>query len=298
MEIQDYESRMQFSFLNYSRRTKTADLDSGFFITYTDEGEGDETVVFVHGLSSYIPAWDKNVSELKDSFRCIVIDLPGYGRSSSGVHSGKPEFYAAVIAEFINKLNLSNVILAGHSMGGQITMMTAIKYPELVSKMILIAPAGFEKFSEEEAEWLKRNFTVNTVMQVNDEQIRFNFTRNFFSMPEDAEKMIQDRIKMRSSVNFPDYCQVVVNSFYGMLDQPVYERLKEIRCETLVLFGKNDGLIPHPYLHKQSSPEAAAEAGASAIPDSKLVLLDNCGHFLQYEKPNECNRIIKDYLQS
>ena len=66
--------------LNYKHPVKKVKLPaSGYTIAYTDEGRGEKTIIFIHGLGSYLQAWIKNVEDLKKDYRCISIDLPGYG---------------------------------------------------------------------------------------------------------------------------------------------------------------------------------------------------------------------------
>jgi pimeloyl-ACP methyl ester carboxylesterase len=130
--------------LKYDFPIKFAELSDGIKLAYVDEGKGSETILMIHGLGSYLPAWKKNISELSKNYRVIAVDLPGYGKSSKAPHSGLMTFYAGVIAELIQKLELGPVNLAGHSMGGQIAMVLALEKPELVKRLILVDPAGLE----------------------------------------------------------------------------------------------------------------------------------------------------------
>lgn len=288
---------MQFPELNYPFEFHTAVLRGGISIAYTDESLGSNTIVFIHGLASCMSAWRRLIPLLKNNFRCISLDLPGYGKSSAGFHKGSMLFYAEVISEFIAKLRLAKVTLCGHSMGGQIAVATALNYPDIIEKLILLAPAGFEVFTEEESALLKNYFTPEYYHSSTAEQIRSNYEINFFEMPDSAEEMIADRIKMRDCANFEDYCRVVSNSLSGMLDYPVFGGLGEIIQPTSVLFGKNDRLIPNGVLHKDQTPEKVARAGASQIKNSAVKILENCGHFIQFEKPDETANAVSDFLR-
>jgi len=257
-------------------------------IAYIDEGNSKNILVFIHGLGSYLKAWDRNIPVLKNYFRCIAIDLPGYGKSSKHIHNGSVSFYVEIIYEFISKLNLQNVSLVGHSMGGQIVSGYTIKHPEQINKLILAAPAGFETFNEDEVELIKKIISPEIIFRTSEDQIRLNYKFNFFQMPIEAEEMITDRIVIKSDGGFLNHCTVVSNSLFGLLNAPVFNQLKEIEIPTLILFGKNDLLIPNKSLH-QTSTEEIAKIGASQIKNSKVILLEDCGHFLQYEKPDEFN---------
>ncbi len=289
-------SIMNFDELNYPYPVKKAVLSDDITLAYVDEGTGDQTIIFVHGLGSYLPAWEKNIDGLKQNYRCIAIDLPGYGKSSKAVHSGTMEFYADVIKSFIDKLGLRKAVIAGHSMGGQIAMVMALKYPDYVDKLVLVSPAGIETFTEGQKEWFRNVMTVAGVKNTSVQQIRANLTANFYNLHDDAEFMITDRIAMRDAEYFDNYCYTVVQSVKGMIDQPVYDFLPEIKQKTLILFGENDNLIPNPYLN----PGFTADIGKTAterIPDSKLIVVPSCGHFVQFEKSDVFNNAVRDFLK-
>ena len=287
---------MEFEDLNYPYPVNYLKLEDGRSIAYVDEGKGKHTIIFVHGLGSYLPAWKKNIEVLKNDYRCIAIDLPGYGKSSKEIHSGQMDFYADVIAEFTSKLGIERFVIAGHSMGGQIGMVTSLKYPELISGLVLIDPAGFETFHEGQKQWFREVMTVEGVTLTSNHQIRTNLNSNFYNMPNDAEFMITDRIALKGAKDFKNYCYAVVQSVNGMVDQPVIDKLSDIDQPVLIIFGKDDQLIPNPYLNPGFTKDIA-EAGHAKLPKSKLVMIENCGHFAQFEKPAEVNAAIKDFLR-
>jgi pimeloyl-ACP methyl ester carboxylesterase len=282
--------------LEYPFEVKHQTLSHEIDLAYADEGSGDQTILLIHGLGSYLPAWKKNIAGLKERYRCIAVDLPGYGKSSKKPHSGMMEFYADVLAELIDRLELTNVTVAGHSMGGQIGITMAVKYPEKVMKLVLVDPAGFERFSEGEKQWFRDVMTVKLVKETAPQQIRANLMANFYNTPRDAEFMITDRIAMRTASDFEHYCYAVTRSVHGMVDQPVLDLLEKIEQPTLIVFGENDNLIPNPYLHGGRTADVM-KAGASKIKNSTLVMIPSCGHFAQFEKAEETNQAIEDFLK-
>lgn len=289
-------TKMEFDDLKYPFPVKTIQLKDAN-IAYVDEGTGDNTIIFIHGLGSYLRAWDKNIPELSKKYRCIAIDLPGYGKSSKEIHPGSMEFYADVVAQLINKLELKNVTLAGHSMGGQISMVFALKYPTLVKNLVLVDPAGFETFNEGEKQWFRDVMTVNAVKLTPVQAIRSNLILNFYDMPDDAEFMVTDRVALRDAKEFEKYCYAVAKSVHGMVDQPVINLIDRIIQPTLIVFGENDNLIPNPYLHGGKT-EDIAKIGNEKIKGSKLVIIPECGHFAQYEKYNEFNNAVLEFLKN
>lgn len=133
---------MTLSDLKYQFEVKDTEIIPGVSIAHTDMGDGDP-VVFIHGLGSYIPAWNKNLTPLSTNFRCIAIDLPGYGKSSKPLHSGTMDYYALVVIKLMNKLEIDKFSVIGHSMGGVVALKMALEHGERLHKMILVAPAHF-----------------------------------------------------------------------------------------------------------------------------------------------------------
>jgi len=281
--------------LDYGMPVQKEILSNNIEIAYVEEGDKGEYILFVHGLASYIPAWKKNIEKLKSNFRCIAIDLPGYGKSSKGNYEVSMDFFADVIADFCRKKNINKVILAGHSMGGQIAITAALKHQDLVSNLILIAPAGFETFNKGEKQWFRDVMTVDGVRLTTIEQIRVNYAYNFYNMPKDAEFMITDRINIRATKDFNDYCYHITQGVNAMVDQPVFEFLTKIKQPTLCMFGSLDNLIPNRYLHGGPT-EKVAKAGVEKIPDCKLEMIEGAGHFVMFEKANIVNEKISQFL--
>ena len=283
-----------FNQINYKFKTNFVKVNE-YDVAYIDEGSSSDVFLFIHGLGSYLKAWDRNVPVLKNYFRCIALDLPGYGKSSKQIHSGTLEFYRDFIDKFIKLLDLKNVTLVGHSMGGQIALSYVINFPDVIKKLVLVAPAGFETFNNRDIEQLKNIISPEISYSTSDEQVRINYKTNFHQMPAEAEEMIADRIAIKNDEEFFNHCQIVANSLTGLLVEQVFSQLNKINIPTLIFFGKNDSLIPNR-IHYKTSTEEIAKLGASQIGDSKLLLFENCGHFLQYEIPEIFNSSVIDFL--
>lgn len=271
-------------------------LESGINIAFMDEGPSNsEVIIFVHGLGSYGPAWKNNIQELKDNYRCIVIDLPGYGKSEKGNYPYSMKFYAKTLIEFMNELKIQKAHLAGHSMGGQISITTALYNSERVNKLILVSPAGFETFTEGQKDWFRNVLTPRTVMLTPNSVIQSNLAYNFYNFPKDADFMIRDRIAMKKAADFEAYSYAVVKSVQGMVNDPVFDYLSELKTNTLIIFGENDNLIPNRYLNPGKTSKIA-ESGHKLIPNSELELVNKAGHFVQFEQAKIVNEKIKNFI--
>lgn len=283
--------------LDYPHTTKWVKIAENTHIAYADTGKNKGTpLVFIHGLGSNMRAWDKNIAELSGQYRCIRLDLAGYGKSGKGKYQGGMSYYAAHIKAFCSALGLKKVILVGHSMGGQIALTAANAYPELVEKIVLIAPAGFETFGDVQKTTLKNFTKPETIKATSEAQIKRNIAINFVKMPEDANFMVSDRLKMNGASDFDDYCYGVAQNVYGMLDEPIFDKLNTISAKTLCIFGKNDALIPNKYLNPNLDTEGVAKSGTKQLKNARLELIEESGHFVMWEKAAIVNQKIKAFL--
>nr|CAA6803080.1 MAG: Alpha/beta hydrolase [uncultured Thiotrichaceae bacterium] len=275
----------------------TVELSEDLRVAYVDEGTNDRVLLFVHGLGSSLQAWNKNIETLKKDYRCIALDLPGYGQSSMGDYSFKTTFFGETVLAFMKKLELENVVLVGHSMGGHTAIQTVLANDENVEKLVLVAPAGFEVFIEGESQFLKNYFTPTLVKSATKEQVAKNVEINFHKMPDDAQFMIDDRLALEHTPAFEAYCEMIPKCIAGMLDEPVFDQLSTIKIPTLILFGENDGLIPNRYLHPALNPAQVATNGHEQITNSKLILLPETGHFVQWEQAAKFNEYLVAFLE-
>lgn len=276
-------------------RTETLTLGT-VSVAYTDQGQGDSALVLIHGLGSYMPAWKDNVAALAKHHRVIAIDLPGYGKSSKrSDHAYSMEFFAGVVQGVIEALELRRPVLVGHSMGGQIALTHALRYPGTARALVLASPAGLETFEDGEAQWLADAVTEDFTCKATPEAIYARHTQNFHRMPKDAHFMVTDRVAVIGGPDFPQYCRAVSRSVRAMLDEPVYARLPEVNVPVLVVFGQYDQLIPNPFLHGGST-ERLAKKTVPRIPRSELVMLRSAGHMAQMEQPEAWNAAVLEFL--
>ena len=285
---------LEFNEIDYGFETKK--ILNNPFISYIDEGSGDNTLILIHGLASNAGFWRYNIPELSKHFRVLAIDLPGYGKSQKGNYPYSLSFYAETVKQFIDELKLKNVTLVGHSMGGQISIIFALKYPEKISKLILAAPAGFEEFQRGEGDWLRNAITMSGVKSTTEEGIRRNLSNNFYNWSDNFEWMVEERVRMRKAKDFDEFTYTVDRCVDAMLDEPTFNKLSAIKVPTLIIHGKYDGLIPNPYLNP-GFPSDVFIKGEKEIPNAERVEIDCAGHMIMMEKPNEFNLAVINFFK-
>lgn len=281
----------------YNLPVKTIQLTTGK-LAYAEKGKG-KTIVFIHGLGGNMAHWTKSVIELSSGFHCIGIDLPGYGWSDGITDTrGKDhlQVYADVVTEFLRRKKIKKVYLAGHSMGAQVAVITALQNKR-VKKLMLFSAAGLETFNEKERQVLLAATLPPTFEKQDEATIRSNFKLNFFEQPADAEVLIQERLRLKNCTSMKAYSETISAGIKGMLAHPVKDSLQYLSMPVLILFGSNDALIPNKYFHPSLTTTALAKEAGTLVPGAKVEFIEQAGHMVIFEKNTETNTIIKKFLQ-
>jgi pimeloyl-ACP methyl ester carboxylesterase len=209
------------------------------------------------------------------------------------------EAMADAVRELVHALGVEHPVLVGHSMGGQTALSYAIRYPDEPAAVVLTSPAGFEKFSAREKDWFKRVFSTTLIKSAPEYAIWGSVAQSNFSRwrPE-LEWLIEERVRVVSSPDFDAYAYANVRSVDGLAhDDFVRDSLGHIHAPTIIVFGKNDRLIPNPFMHGGWARDIM-EYGHENIRGSQLVELDGCGHSVQLDCPQEYNATVSTFLKN
>lgn len=268
-------------------------------VTYVDEGDPNNpnVLVFIHGIYGYIPIWNKQINDLKKQFRCIAVDLPGFGRSTKkNVMTGIVPF-GDVVIKLLEALKINRVTLIGHSIGGQIAINLALRYSSRVKRLVLISSAGIETFNEKEKQAFRENVTTSLCLNKTDDDLKRDYKKYFFQIPSDAEFLLKDRLVIRQAADFQQFCEVNAKSTLDGLLQPTFEMLENVMHHTLIIYGFNDAYIPHPFFHVGQKPQEIAENARLRIRNSKVIIIPKCGNLAQFEQPDVVNNAIRDFAR-
>lgn len=278
---------LEFEDFNYGFNVQKATLN-GTEVAYYDGKTAGTPIVLIHGLASNMGFWRYAIPQLEQKgFRVVAIDLPGYGKSAKPY--GAPyalSFYAQTVNELLKHLGIEKAIWAGHSMGGQISIVAALNFPERIDKLVLIAPAGIEAFKQGEGEWLRNATTPDFIKKTPPDRIRANYSNNFYAWKDDYEWMIEERVRMMKAKDFDRFAYAVWKCVGAMLDEPVWDKLDKIAVPTLIVAGENDNLIPNPFLHGGKTIDVM-RIGKEKIKNAKLAMLPETGHMVIIERARE-----------
>ena len=274
---------------SHPRHSLTLD---GLRINYLDTESGEKTLLFVHGMGASIKGWAKNIEPLSKAYRCIAIDLPNHGDSTLGEYECDIPSYLHILSAFIKALKLDTFTMIGHSMGGMLSILYADKNAAQVEHLILLAPAGFEKFKEQELGLVKMVFTPEYIQSYPVEKITTNFHLNFHKFPEEAQFLISDREALISDpTRYQFYAQTISKSAYNIISTALPEMISDFKTPSTIIYGKEDKLIPHHLVHPEMDLQEVADNAVTTL-GGELHLLPDCGHYLMWEQADFINKLI------
>ncbi|MBF5043581.1 alpha/beta hydrolase [Aggregicoccus sp. 17bor-14] len=262
--------------------------------------QGTRTLLFVHGLGSYLKFWRYQLDAFAaQGYRVVALDLPGYGKSEKPASFPYTmEAMADVVHELAESLGVQKPVLIGHSMGGQTALSYAIRYPDALEALVLTSPAGFEKFSPREKLWFQRVFST-TLVKTTPESAIWGSVRqgNFENWRKELEWLIEERVRLSTTPAFDAYAYAQVRSVDGLVhDDFVRDSLSRIQVPTTILFGGDDKLIPNPFMHGGYARDVMAY-GQAGIRGSTMVELAGCGHSVQLDCPEQYNAALRRFLE-
>ena len=243
---------------------------------------GDQTkpiVILLHGLGAQAESWQLNIAALAQNYRVIAPDQIGFGKSDKPFLKYRVGTYADFLDKFMSELKIEKASLVGNSLGGWVAGFYAVKYPAKVEKIVLADAAGL----------LPKQIDFDRIYQLNNstrDEIRANLKLIFFNPAlQNNEALVDQFMTQRIAANDGYTINSLIESIKRREDF-LDARLGEIKKPTLIIWGKQDGLIPL----------ADAEKFNKGIAASRLVIFDNCGHVPQFEKAADFNKQVLEFL--
>lgn len=230
--------------------------------------QSEYVLLFLHGWRSQKEVWSQVVSSMYQVASIYAVDLPGFGASPAPKKAWSMGDYAQTVKEFIEKLELKNVIVVGHSFGGRIGIKLASHYPELVKKLILVDSAGFAASSS------KKSF-MGVVAKI----VKPFFKPGFM---QGLRRQIYKIIGAEDYVATPELQKTFVN----ITNEDLTEDIKRIKTPTLLVWGEDDKETPVGFLNKMRS----------LMPNAKYQILSDAGHFSFLDRPEEFVNELQKFI--
>jgi len=251
---------------------------------YHEQGSG-ETVIFLHGAgagaSGYSNFKGNYPAFAQAGFRTIVPDLLGFGLSSKpDIESYDLDFFIAGLKGLIDTLELKDITLLGNSLGGAVALGYALKYPQDVKRLIVMAPGGVEDFETYMAmPGIANMFNVYKSGKTGVEAMRSIMEMQLFDKALLTDEIINERAPIALTQTQASRSRLFIPN--------MTTELRQLTCPVFGFWGVNDLF----------NPVGGAMKLVENCPQARIVLVNRCGHWVQVEHRDMFNRACIDFLQ-
>ena len=266
--------------LNIQEPGAVLQLGNGTALYTHDSGTG-APLLLLHGVGLCADDWIGPASYLRDRFRVIRVDTRGHGRSSAPTGKWTLADFTGDLAALLDRLGLEKVNLAGFSMGGLIAQAFALRYPERVEKLAILAATTGRNPDEQGS--IEERLTF----------LRANHPGSYFRQracprwfTEHFQAAAPDVVEYCERVVAANDHEAYIKAYEVLVTNDLADELPKIRQETLVLTAEND---------IGAGPQAAGLI-ASRIPTSRLIIVPRLRHHILLEAPDIVGGILREFF--
>lgn len=247
---------------------------------YLSAGNG-YPVIFLHGGGAGAITWYPSIGPISKKFQVIAPDIIGYGESDKPNAPYDRPYFSKWLKSFLKELKISKAHIVGLSQGGAIALQFTIDNPEMVDKLVLVDSAGLgakASFGSMIGMIWMNSFPSSMANRFNSPYILHTPSKrdpnhSLYSIAVIKDKGGKNAFKQGRG---------------SAVSKIPEELLKQIKNETLIIWGENDKLFSVEY----------GEATAKIIPNAKLHLIQDAGHLPLIDQTEIFNEILIDFLES
>ncbi|MHC1739309.1 MAG: 2-succinyl-6-hydroxy-2,4-cyclohexadiene-1-carboxylate synthase [Ignavibacteriaceae bacterium] len=264
--------------------------ETGVNLEDSGERDSDMVVLLIHGFTGSSEDWNEVRNSLK-GVRFLLVDLPGHGRSDSpsDLKYYSQENLVKLIEEIRNELGIKKLIIIGYSMGGRLALSYAVKYPDNLRKLIIESGHAGLMTEEERSERTKQDVELAEFIDHNeiDDFVDFWMSKDIFqsqsNLPESDRVEIRNRKLQNNNMGLSN----MLKGFGTGRMIPLWDKLKKIRFETLLIAGELD--VKYCEVSKKIQNE---------ITNSRLEIIEGAGHNVHLEKRDKFINLINDFIKN
>ena len=245
----------------------------GLKTEYTECGEG-IPVLLLHGWGSSFDVYKGIIASLKDRCRLVAVNFPGCGQSETMKEPWCLEDYCDFCLEFMEKLNLKDPILMGHSHGGRVVLKLTAEKMVNPPKIVLLDSARLIP---------KKNFKQKCRAK------SFKAIKRVLTLPvikNYSEDLLQKARNHYGSADYNAAPEVLRKTLVSLVNTDIRDILPNISCPSLLIWGDKD----------TATPLEDAKTIESLIPDAGLCVLEGTGHYSFCEKPYQAQAILNSFI--
>jgi len=266
-------------------------------LSYRVYGEG-FPVIFIHGYGAKKEIWKPQVAEISKNFKVVTFDLRGTGESDRPNIPYTMKMMAEDVNELTEFLNIKKVHIIGRSFGGMIAQNFTLLYPGKVDKLVLIAT----NYGRTDTEWVEipKNGRLEEIETLKQDplkafkqkskwlfHLKFRKEMEAYPLKKFYEVFSMEDLIKESTIN-PSRPQDIINQAEAMKTHYTFDKLGEIKHKTLLIAASHDRQTPVSIMIEMNDK----------MPNSKLKIINEAGHFMTLSRAPEVNEMILDFLEN
>lgn len=238
---------------------------------YIQKGEG-EPLLLLYGLFGAPSNWESVINRFGEKYEVIIPLLPIYelSRKESTVDG-----LANYIGKLIRLLKLDNITLIGNSLGGHIALVYALRYPERISRLVLVSSSGL----------FESSLGTSFVKRGDYDYIKERVEYTFFDPSVISEEYVNEVFEV---ANNNKKALRIISIAKSAQRHNLAGELPKIKIPTLLVWGLNDTITPSHVAHDFNK----------LMKNSTLRFIDKCCHVPMMERPEEFNDMLEEYLEA
>lgn len=259
---------------------------AGIRTRYLEAGGG-PPLVLLHGTGGHLEAYARNIRGLSRRFRVIAYDMVGHGLSDKPDRPYTVDFYAEHLVSLLEALGIQKAHLSGESLGGWVAAWAAAFHPERVDRLVLNTPGNIT--SKPEVMARIKELSLKAVREASYETVRQRLEYLFYDKTLVTDELVRVRLAIYTQ---PAFLRAMENILV-LQDPEIRKRYTwspewcgRIGAKTLIIWTDHD---PTGTLEE-------ARLLRTWIPGSELEVIEGAGHWPQWEKPEEFNRLHEMFL--
>lgn len=247
-------------------------------VSFDNVGEGEPTLLFIHGWSNNRSIWDTQIEHFSQKHQIIAVDLPGFGKSGNNRNEWTMENFGKDIAEIVNQLKLDDVVVVGFSMGAPVAIEAARQIPDKIEGIVLVdniqqiemqIPPPMAHFMD--------SLMMDLINHPTQEKL---VSGGFFKHNIDAAtKRVMELLDGASHIGWQE-------SLKGYMDWTNESCTKSVQAVKAPIVAINSDMQP-----------TNVEDWKKYSPTFKAKIVKDVGHVIMWDNPTEFNRLLKESIQ-
>ncbi|MEU6261479.1 alpha/beta fold hydrolase [Streptomyces sp. NPDC047043] len=252
-----------------------------------EAGTGPETIILMHGIGGHLEAYARNMPAFAERYRVIAYDYPGHGFTTHATSDLELADYVAHLSDLMDTLGVDRAHLGGESLGGWLAVKFAVRHPERTGKLVLNTPAG--ALSDPQVRERIRSLSQGAADDPSHERIRARLEWLMADPTTVSPELIDIRRAVYSRPGFAESMRHILCLQDGDVrarNMITGEDLATIKNEALVVWTSDD----------PSGPAGTGIAMAEQLANGRFQLIENAGHWPQWEQHATFNELVLGFL--